>query len=410
VDVFVNSAVRRDAGYRGMFEPAEYTRVTAFYDAHPELAPSPLRSLPGLAAELSLAELLIKDETGRFGLEAFKIAGARYAIEQIGRPALSNGVVCATAGNHGRAVARAAREIDVPCSVFVPAARPGANEVELRTRRNRVEAMRADGAQTVEVGGTYEEAVRRAAEHARTTGAAVVSDTSWPGYEHVPRLIMLGYTRIFEEAARQWSRPPDVLLVQGGVGGLVCAAANWSAARYGPRRPFLIACEPESSACLLESARAGRLVNLDDPRPQQPEPDTDERRPTDGGSEVVRSADGGGNSPRSDGGRRPANGGNDPPSTVMAGLRCAEPSAAAWPSIAFGVDAFLSIPDSLALEAIDRLARPIGGDEAINAGPSGACGVGALFALLAASETVPLRRACGLRRSTRVMAIVTEAP
>jgi diaminopropionate ammonia-lyase len=176
-------------------------------------------------------------------------------------------------------------------------------------------------------------------------------------------------------------RPPDVVLVQAGVGGLVCAAANWFASRYGSTRPYLIACEPESAACLLESARAGHIVNVEES-----------------------------NTPRSDGRRRPADGGSDPPVTIMAGLRCAEPSAAAWPSIAFGVDAFLSIPDSPSLEAIDRLARPIREDDAINAGPSGACGVGALLALLAAPETAPLRPGCGLDRSTRVMAIVTEAP
>ncbi|HXW05479.1 MAG TPA: pyridoxal-phosphate dependent enzyme, partial [Vicinamibacterales bacterium] len=171
-----------------------------------------------------------------------------------------------------------------------------------------------------------------------------------------------------------WTRPPDVLLVQGGVGGLVCAAANWLAWQFGPARPFLIACEPASAACLLESARAGRLVNIADP----------------------------------DGGRQTADVGTL--RTVMAGLRCAEPSPAAWPSINAGVDAFLSIPDSLALDAMARLSQPITGDAAIPAGPSGACGIGALFALRAAPGAAPVRRACGLGPSTRVMAVVTEAP
>lgn len=384
MDCLLNASVRRDAAYRGLFDPDDYAAVTSFYEAHPELPPTPLISLPGLAAELSVAGLLIKDETGRFGLEAFKIAGARYGVERIGRAALSNGIVCATAGNHGRAVARAARESGVACTVFVPAPRPDAHQVELRTRRARVAAMQADGAQTIDVNGSYEEAVRRAAEHAQATGATIVSDTAWPGYEEIPRLIMLGYTRIFEETAHQWNRRPDVLLVQGGVGGLICAAANWLAWRFGPARPFLIACEPESAACLLESARAGRLVNIEERASGPAEHE---------GSALT--------------GRRAAHSGMH---TFMAGLRCAEPSPAAWPSIHAGVDAFLSIPDALALEAMARLGQPIAGDPAIHAGPSGACGVGALFAVLAAPEAAAVRRACDLNQSTRVMAVATESP
>ncbi len=95
----------------------------------------------------------------------------------------------------------------------------------------------------------------------------VISDTSWPGYDEIPRLIMAGYTRLFDEASRQWPRLPDIVLVQGGVGGLVCAAANWFAFQFGARRPYLIACEPESAACLLESARAGRVVDSPRSRP-----------------------------------------------------------------------------------------------------------------------------------------------
>jgi len=348
-----------------------------------------LRSLPGLAAELSVAELSIKDEGGRFGLEAFKIAGARYALERMGPAALAHGIVCATAGNHGRAVARAARESGVACTVFVPAPGPEAPDIELRTRRARVAAMQADGGHILDVNGSYEEAVRRAAEHARATGATVVSDTAWPGYAEIPRLIMLGYTRLFDEAARQWTRPPHVLLVQGGVGGLVCAAANWLAWRFGPARPFLIACEPDSAACLLESARAGRPVNVEIER-----------------THAERAA----GATNSDGVRRPAEGGARRRSTVMAGLRCAEPSPAAWPSIHAGVDAFISIPDALALEAMDRLARPIAADTVIHAGASGACGVGALLALGSAPGAAALQRACGLRQTTRVMAVVTESP
>ena len=363
----LNPAVDRRASYRGLFDEAEYRAVTDFFERRPHLSPTPLRALPRLAARLALGHILIKDETQRFGLESFKIAGARYAMETLGAAKLAPGVVCATAGNHGRAVARAAHDLHVPCTVFVPAAHQRATPLELRTRQARIEGMRQDGAHTIDVGGSYEDAIERAVDHARRTGANVISDTAWEADDAVPRLIMAGYTRLFDEASRDWKRAPDVVLVQGGVGGLVCAAANWFARRDGPRRPFLIACEPESAACLLESARLGRPVTL--------------QRNTDGGAP-----------------------------TMMAGLRCAAPSLAAWPSIRTGIDGVVAVPDAIVVEALELLSHPHADDPPIASGPSGACGIGALLALLSAPELTAVRKACALDRSTHVMAIVTEGP
>jgi diaminopropionate ammonia-lyase len=364
---FLNPAVRRDAEYRGLFEDHEYQLVEAFYDARRDLLPTPLLPLPGLAKRLSIGSLLVKDETARFGLEAFKIAGARYAVESLDPASLTSGVVCATAGNHGRAVARAARDLRVRCTVFVPAAPLHAADLDRQTRSSRIAGMRADGAGTIDVAGSYEDAVAQATDYARRTGATMVSDTSMDPGDRIARLIMAGYTRLFAEAARQWDAVPDVVLIQGGVGGLVCAAANWCAARVGARRPFLIACEPDSAACLLESARAGRVVPLDRETPMATP-------------------------------------------TMMAGLRCAVPSAAAWPSVHRGVDAFVSIPDAIVLTAMDALRCPEGSDPALATGPSGACGAGALLALAAAPEMAALRAACGLSRSTRAMVVATEGP
>lgn len=360
MQAFLNPAVRRDRGYRGLFGDEEYRDVHAYYAAHPELPPTPLRSLPGLAASLAIDTVSSKDETRRFGLEAFKIAGVRYAVHRLGDAAARRGLVCATAGNHGRAVARVARDKRVPCTVFVPAAAQDLHASELRTRTARVSAMRQDGAAVLEVAGSYEDAVRRASDHGSATGATVISDTSWPGYETIPRWIMAGYTQIFEESFTQWDHAPDLVLVQGGVGGLVCAAASWFAWRFGSKRPFLIACEPDQAACLLESARAGRITTLD-------------------------------------GGLR----------TIMAGLRCAAPSPAAWPAIAAGADAFISIPDSVVLDAMDRLLRA---DPPIAAGPSGACGAAALMALAMAPDLAAIRSACGLSAATRALVVVTEGP
>lgn len=358
---FINDAVRRDDGFRGLFSDEEYADVHAFFDRQSALPPTPLRPLPHLAAAARIRRVDAKDESARFGLNAFKIVGVTYAAYKLGREQAARGLVCATAGNHGRAVAHVACRLGVPCTVFVPAAASTLRPAEERTRSARVAAMREDGADVIEVTGTYEEAVIHAAIHACETGATVLSDTSWEGYDQIPRWIMAGYTRIFEEASRQWESPPRVVVVQAGVGGLVCAAASWLSWKFGAQRPFLVSCEPDGAACLLESARNGRAGacagDLD---------------------------------------------------TIMAGLRCAEPSPLAWPVIADGVDAFVTISDEQALEAMAAISADTDGADPIHAGPSGICSAAALIALGSAPEFVHVRHAVGLDRSGSALIILTE--
>jgi threonine dehydratase len=201
---------------------------------------------------------------------------------------------------------------------------------------------------------------------------------------------MLGYTHIFDECAQQWDAPPEIVLVQAGVGGLLAAAASYLAWRDGADRPFLIGCEPESHACLLESVRSGRPIELMTHVPDR------------AGSDQGPSAEGAREGP--DQGPR-----DQRPGTVMAGLRCTRPSASAWPAVASGVDAFIAVPDSLALETIDRL-RLDSESGHLHAGPSGICSLAALLALGRDERAERLRRACGLSRATRAMVIVTEGP
>jgi len=313
------------------------------------LPPSPLRSLTTFATALGVERVDAKDETHRFGLNAFKIVGVRYAVHCLGDEAASRGLVCATAGNHGRAVARVAHQKKVPCTVFIPS---GGSP--------RIHAMRADGATVIEVPGTYDDAVRAAAEHGHATGATVVSDTSWEGYQEIPRWIMAGYTQLFEEANSQWDSPPSLVLIQGGVGGLVCAAASWFAWRFGPQRPYMIACEPDSAACLMDSARAGKATR------------------TEGDL-----------------------------STAMACLRCAEPSPVAWPAIAAGIDAFVTVSDQQVVDTVRRL--PVDDpSERVVSGLSGGCGVAALAALVTSTNLAEVRQASGLDRSTRALVVISE--
>ena len=319
-DRLIPNPLRR-AGHR--LTAAELADVAAFTADRPA---TPLLDAPVLAARLGLARLLVKDESARWGLNAFKITGVAYALARwlaspAGRARHVTRLVCASAGNHGRAVARAARDHGFACRVFLPS----------DALASRVDGIRAEGAEAVSVPGSYEDALAAAHDDASTPGALLISDTSHraeadPAAD-IPSLIMRGYTCVFAEAAAAWPAPPDVIVVQGGVGGLVGAAAGWMGAVLPSAR--LIAAEPEGSACLMASALAGGALTLPATSP-----------------------------------------------TSMVCLRCAEPSAAAWPHVAAGVDAFITISDDEAASAVAALAG-IG----IASGASGACGLAALTAI-----------------------------
>ncbi len=334
---------------------SELTRVEAFYRERSELASTPLCRLSGLASELGLGEILLKDESTRFGLNAFKILGVLYAVHRImeTRPSADMTVVaCASAGNHGRAVARAAREFGFSARIFLPAG----------TARARVDAIASEGADVTVTDVGYEAAMRQVVRDAERHGWLVVSDTSWPGYDEIPRWIMAGYTRMMSEAREQWlpSPTPDAVVIQAGVGGLVCAGASWFAQHYGAERPFFIAAEPMAAPCLLESVRRGRPAT------------------------VVEH------------------------DTMMACLKCAEISPVIWPVLAGGVDAVVAVSDERAGWAMRRLARPTGGDPVVVAGASGACGLAALAALMRDETLASVRRASGLGPDSRVLIVNTE--
>jgi diaminopropionate ammonia-lyase len=353
-DFFLNPASR--SVERTAFDSEEATRrVRAFFTESAPIAPTPLWRLPALASRLGLGDVLVKDESGRCGLPAFKIVGVAYAVRTLiaeGTLAAGATLACATTGNHGRAVAHAARMNGLKAVVYVPAG----------TAAARRDAITAEGAQAIEIDGSYDDAVHQLASDARSRGWSIVSDTSWKDYEEIPRRIMDGYTWILHEARAQWGpRVPDIAIVQGGVGGLVAAASSWFAGNFGAARPFFIACEPSNAACLLASARAGAPTAI--PGPLE---------------------------------------------TVMSGLRCAEISPVAWPAIHHFVDAFVSIPDRLAERAMRLLAAPAGGDPSIEAGASGACGMGALLALVEEPLLSAVREASGLDSRSRVLVINTE--
>ena len=341
--------------------------MRAFFSARPELTPTPLRDLPALARHIGIGRLLAKDESGRFGLNAFKLLGARFAIEtllQDGTIQPGATLVCASEGNHGRAVARAARDARCACRVYMAHDAAAA----------RVDAIAGEGAAVIKVDGSYDDAVRIMRDEADANGWTIISDTAWPEYERIPRLIMLGYTHMLDEirqpGAGHGEPEFDFLFVQGGVGGLLCAMASWCAFHHqqplgaealAKAAPRVIAVEPTSAACLQASARGGRPV-------------------------AVTGA----------------------LTTTMAGLRNREVSPPAFEALLPIVDAFIAIDDVWAHEAMRTFAKPSGGDPMIAAGSSGSAALGGLLALCREPSLATARHQLGLNRDSRVLVLVSE--
>ncbi len=338
-----------------LFADEEVARQRAFFAARPELAATPLRALPALARALGLGGLYAKDETTRFGLNAFKAVGALFAVSTLrerGQIAPGDVLACASEGNHGRAVARAARDAGCQARVYLSdtVARP------------RIEAIRSEGAAVVSVHGHYDEAVRVMARESADHGWTVISDTSWDGYDEIPRLIMLGYTRLMDEIAAQWpaSRAPDAIFVQAGVGGLLAAVAA-SVPTHFPARPSIVGVEPASAASVQLSVRNGRPTTL--PGPFE---------------------------------------------TIMGGLRCGEVSRLAFDTLRTGVDGYVAIEDDWAFSAMKLLAQPADGDPAILAGASGAASLAGLLATLQGPDLDDVRRRLAFSEQSHIVVIVSE--
>jgi diaminopropionate ammonia-lyase len=332
------------------FDGAAARRARGFHRSIPGYEPTTLVTLDGLAAELGVANVWIKDESTRFGLNAFKVLGASYAVADLlaesrgmdrdelvfdrlaatGNDSPSGGItVCtATDGNHGRAVAWVAEQFGCSAVVYMPR---GSSEA-------RFNAIASHHADVSVVDGNYDDTVAQAARDAKKNGWLLVQDTAWSGYESVPTRIMQGYLTIVDEALEQLhGEIPTHVFVQAGVGSLAAAVQAQFCELLGAARPVTAVVEPAHAACCFASMAAGKRTPL--------------------------SLDG------------------DMP-TIMAGLSCGTPSPLAWNILRDYSDVFVSCSDEIARVGMRALARPQSGDPAIVSGESGAVTTGLLISLL----------------------------
>jgi diaminopropionate ammonia-lyase len=341
----------------------------------PGYAATPLVPLPGLAGAAGVGALAFKDESGRFGLGSFKALGGAYAVARhlirtlaaegiaatsadlaAGRFADRTGpvtVTCATDGNHGRSVAWGAQRFHCRAVIYI----------HETVSEGRAAAIARYGAEVRRVPGTYDDAVRRAAEDAAREGWTVVSDTSYPGYTEIPRDVMQGYRVMAEEALAQWQGlfpdPPTHVFTPGGVGGVAAAVAAELALFFGQgAMPRLVVVEPDRADCLLRSAEAGAPVA------------------------VPGELD-----------------------TMMAGLACGEVSILAFDELLFRAHGFMAVPDEAVAPCMRLLAEGVGDDRRIVAGESA---VAVLAGLILAVNDPAAARALALGADSRVLLFGTE--
>ncbi|KAF9641269.1 hypothetical protein BFW01_g629 [Lasiodiplodia theobromae] len=337
--------------------------VTAFHRKLPGYAPTRLVPLSDIAKELGVAAVYIKEECNRIGVPSFKILGAswgtfRAVAQKLNLPLDSDlaaikeatkanpiTLFAATAGNHGRAVARVGSILGLPVEIFVPAG----------THPDTVRFIADEGARVTAISGSYDEAVRTASDEAERQSGILIQDTAWPGYEDIPNWIVAGYTTLLTELTTQLPphhAHPTHVLAPVGVGSFASAVVSHYKSSSSSS-PSIITVEPDTAPCLHASLRASHPVSVPTPFP-----------------------------------------------TILAGLNCGTVSSTAWPLLSAGVAAAATVSDAEAHEACIALAA-----QGIDAGP---CGAATLVGLRRCCGEGDARERLGLGKGAVVVLLGTE--
>ena len=357
----------------------ELFNVTRFHESIDGYERTPLILLSDLSKELGVSKIFVKDESFRFGLNAFKALGATYAIFRILCEKLSVNIedvdfryfksdevrdkikdmvfVTATDGNHGRAVAWAANTLGCKSIVYMPKG----------SSITRLENIRKEGAEAEITDVNYDGAVRIAKKKADEIDGVFVQDTALPGYEKIPVWISQGYTTMAKEAFSQMKeegvKGPTHILLQAGVGAYAGGVLGYVVNLFKDEVPKVIILEPEKADCIFKSAIS------------------DKKEPVF----VTGDMD-----------------------TIMAGLACGEPNPLTWPVLRDFSHAFVSCPDYVAEEGMRILASPKGDDRKIVSGESGAVGVGFLKVILENRDFCYDKKMLGFDENSVVLCFSTE--
>ena len=356
----------------------EISKVKGFHESIPQYERTPLVKLENLAKMLGVKGVYLKDESYRFGLNAFKVLGgsfamAKYMADKLGKDIselpyeklISDEVrnelgditfFTATDGNHGRGVAWTANKLKQKSVVYMP---KGSSLIRLNN-------IKAEGAKASITELNYDDAVRLATEDAAKVGGLVVQDTAWEGYEDIPAWIMQGYGTMAKEAVEQLSEygveRPTHVFIQAGVGSLAGAVQGYMAAKFEDC-PITVVVEADKADCFYKSAEAG-----------------------DG-------------KPRFVGGDM---------QTIMAGLACGEPNTIGFEILKNYSEAFISAPDWVSAKGMRILGNPLVGDEKVISGESGAVTTGTLVSIMQDESLSELRKALKLDKNSKVLLISTE--
>ncbi len=355
-------------------------QAKAFHMGFPQYSVTPLANLNSLASDLGLGGVFVKDESYRFGLNAFKVLGGAFAMakyiagemkkdvsemtyDYLTSPAFEKDFghatfFTATDGNHGRGVAWAANKLHQKAVVHMPKG----------STKTRFDNIAKEGASVTIEELNYDDCVRLAAkEAAEIEHAVVIQDTAWEGYEEIPAWIMEGYGTMSLEAVEQLKEKgtdrPTHIFVQAGVGSLASSVVGFFSNLYPNDPPKFIICEADAAACLYKGAEAGT------------------------GEEQVVGGD---------------------LQTIMAGLACGEPNTIGWDILRNHADYFLSCPDWMSARGMRVLSSPLKDDPRVISGESGAIGVGALVSIMKNDEYKGLRDKLDLNNSSKVLCFSTE--
>ena len=376
----VNHVPGSDDKFLDLMSEENVTKANEFHKSFPQYSVTPLQKLSALASYLGVKGIYCKDESYRFGLNAFKVLGGSYAMgryiaKELGRDisqlpynVLSSDKLreefgqatffTATDGNHGRGVAWAAKRLGQKAVVRMPKG----------TTKTRFDNIAKEGAEVTIEEVNYDDCVRMAAaEAAKTEHGIIVQDTAWAGYEEIPSWIMQGYGTLVLEADKQLKENgvdrPTHVFVQAGVGSLAGAVVGYFAHKYKDNPPVMVVCEASAADCLYRSAvqADGNLVNV-----------TGDLQ------------------------------------TIMAGLACGEGNTIGWDILKNHVTVFASCPDWMSAKATRIYANPLENDPHIISGESGSVPLGLAYTALHDEDAKDLKAALKLDENSNILVISTE--